>query len=291
MAKQIRQVDNRIFLLGLDGFYRESIKAHERGELLQCARQVALELEVDPAEVPVEGYYHEDEELREYFQLMRVLQEVPSSRCRDIKSQSAIDRLIEVSSSRLYGHSKKGAALLSGGVDPLSKALRACFPNWTIDNLTRKAYAYAVETDDFSMVALASIAKDPILLAALRESVVLYAIAVAGAAPVQEIEEEFVWSVDAEVERRAVQFVSTFNALFNENLPVPNEKNAAGYFNAADLWSIVGRCARIGWDDTVEPLRHYHWAIKMDGSEIVVEDFWDTEFWTTERYAQTLEFP
>jgi hypothetical protein len=85
-----------------------------------------------------------------------------------------------------------------------------------------------------------------------------------------------------------VQFVSTFNTLFNEDLPVPNEMNAGFYYNAADLWGVVGRCVRLGYDDTAEPLRHYHWAIKMDGSEVVVEDFWDTEIWTTERYAQNM---
>jgi hypothetical protein len=56
-------VDNRVFLLGLDELYRESMKTHERSELLICARETADALSVAPADVPIEGYYTEDEAL------------------------------------------------------------------------------------------------------------------------------------------------------------------------------------------------------------------------------------
>jgi len=58
-------VDNRVFLLGLDKLYRDAMKRHERGELLACARRVAAPLHETPADVPVEGYYAEDEQLTE----------------------------------------------------------------------------------------------------------------------------------------------------------------------------------------------------------------------------------
>jgi len=63
---QICVVDDRVFLLGLDQLYREAMKWHERGELLTCARRVAATLGVSPADVPIEGYYGEDEDLAEY---------------------------------------------------------------------------------------------------------------------------------------------------------------------------------------------------------------------------------
>ncbi len=71
-----RVVDDRVFLLGLDKLYRDAMKQHERGELLGCARRVAEALHVTPADVPVEGYYAEDERLTEYFRLVRALQDV-----------------------------------------------------------------------------------------------------------------------------------------------------------------------------------------------------------------------
>src|SRR6266550_2354512 len=64
-----RVVDDRTFLLGLDELYRTGIKPHERTELLVAAREVASALGIPPAaaDAPVEGYYGEDDQLREYF--------------------------------------------------------------------------------------------------------------------------------------------------------------------------------------------------------------------------------
>ncbi len=67
MAIERRVITNRIFLLGLDELYREAMKQNERGELLACARITAKALSLEPADVPVEGYYSEDDELTEYF--------------------------------------------------------------------------------------------------------------------------------------------------------------------------------------------------------------------------------
>ena len=53
-------VDDRVFLLGLDYLYREAVKKFERSELLSCARRISKTLDVEPADVPIEGYYTED---------------------------------------------------------------------------------------------------------------------------------------------------------------------------------------------------------------------------------------
>src|SRR4029079_15725650 len=83
MKPELRVVDNRVFLLGLDELYREAMKSHERGELRDAARSVASALDLDPAkgrDDPVEGYYTEDARLTEYFRLMRSLQAVDDRR-------------------------------------------------------------------------------------------------------------------------------------------------------------------------------------------------------------------
>src|SRR5262245_10918203 len=98
-----RVVDNRIFLLGLDELYRDAMKRHERGELLLCARRVAAALEVAPAAVPVEGYYAEDQQLTEYFLLMRALQEVSEERTQVVAALPEFQRLLDVTSAPLYG--------------------------------------------------------------------------------------------------------------------------------------------------------------------------------------------
>ena len=67
MNPVVYEVDNRTFLLGLDELYRAAMKRHERGELLECAREVCMELNLPPANVPVEGYYSENKDLAEQF--------------------------------------------------------------------------------------------------------------------------------------------------------------------------------------------------------------------------------
>lgn len=73
-------VTNRVFLLGLDELYRQAVRVHERGELLNCARVVAVALGVEAVDIPVEGYYASDPKLTAYFLIMRALQNVPASR-------------------------------------------------------------------------------------------------------------------------------------------------------------------------------------------------------------------
>ena len=168
-------VDNRVFLLGLDGLYRHAMKRHERTELLICARRVAATLRVTLANVPVEGYYSEEEELTEYFCIMRALQQVEGSRASEVARMKEFERLRNVTSAPLYGRPVDEGKLLPVGRDALSQALLETFPEWTVARLTVAAYEIAQKTDDISLVGLAARIRDPVVLAAVRESVVLYA--------------------------------------------------------------------------------------------------------------------
>ena len=288
MKTERRIVDNRVFLLGLDELYREAMKQHERQELLPCAKKVARVLSVSPENIPIEGYYTEDEQLTEYFRLVRSLQKVPKGRETELRSVDAFQRLKQVTESPIFGLPYEGDYLLPVGEDALSVALKATFPDWNIENLTSTACQCALDSGDFSLVALAALSRDPVLLTALRESVVLYAMAVLGA--VMSGEAEYVWDVDDIIETRAKQFVATFNELFTELLPEPVPDNAESFWIACDKWKILGRCVRIGFDDNVRPLKHYHWAIDRDTEyELSVTEFWDTVIWTTERYRKEQE--
>jgi hypothetical protein len=288
MKPDRRIVDNRVFLLGLDDLYRERMKRHEREELLGCARETAGALSVAAAEVPVEGYYSEDERLTEYFLLVRGLQEVSKGREPEVAGLAGFKRLQQVTASPIFGPSFNGGSLLPAGEDALSVALRKTFPAWTVENLTNAAYECAKASSDFSLVALAALSRDAVVLAALRESVVLYAVAVAGCAI--RSAPEYVWEVDELIQQRAAQFVETFNALFGEDLPRPAPENAEVFWGASDEWDVIGRCVRLGFDDRDLPVRHYHWAIDRGAkNRSVVNEFWDTEIWTTARYSAERE--
>jgi hypothetical protein len=279
-------VDNRVFLLGLDELYRESMKTHERDELLVCARETADALSVEPADVPIEGYYTEDAGLTEYFRLVRALQTVSSDRSAEVADLKSFQRLRQVTASRIFGKAS-GSGLLPGGKDALTIAMDRTWPNWTIEILTKAAYEYALSSDDYSLVALAALSRDPVVLAALRESVVLYAMCMAGCSA-EPVQYEYVWAVDEVIQSRATHFVQEFNQLFNESLPPPTAENAKTFWNAADESKLVGRCVRIGFNDGSQPIEHYYWAIDYDESyKLVVKDFWDSELWTTARYRKT----
>ena len=236
-----RVVDNRVFLLGLDGFYRHAMKRHERTELLICARRVAAALQVSPANVPVEGYYSEEPDLRDYFRIMRALQQVEGSRASEVARVEEFKRLQNVTSAPLYGRPVDIGKLLAVARDPLSQALLETFPDWTVARLTGAAYEIALKTEDISLVGLAARIRDPVVLAALRESVVLYADFVFGIAQTPE----YVWVVDSDMLKFASRFIDAFNTLFGEQLPRPEPASAPMYWMACNFNEILGRCVRI----------------------------------------------
>jgi len=177
------------------------MKRHERDELLRCATETASTLSLSPADVPIEGYYSEDERLTNYFRLMRALQKAPISRESELTGVSAFQRLRQVTESGLFGPPSRGNYLLSVGIDPLTMALQRAFPEeWNVESLTIGAYECAARSDDFSLVALGALARDSPVLAALRETVVLYAAVGAGA---KSSEPEYVWEVDETIQKRA----------------------------------------------------------------------------------------
>ncbi|MEL7086040.1 MAG: hypothetical protein AAGM36_16250 [Cyanobacteria bacterium J06597_1] len=285
MAKEQRVVDNRVFLLGLDELYRKAMKKHEATSLLECAQETATLLSVAPVNVPIEGYYSNSEELTKYFLLMRTLQQISRGREDEVLGSEAFLRLKQVAESPLFGLPYNSRYLLAAGRDSLSVALEQTdISDWAIATVTEAAYQQALESQDISLVGLASLARDSVVLTALRESTVLYSWAVAGSAFFPPTTPEYVWQVDNLLQTRAKQFVDTFNTLLDESLPEPHPRNAESFWKACKPGGIVGRCVRIGFDDSVLPNRQYHWAIVRESTEIFVRDFWDTEIWTNERF-------
>jgi hypothetical protein len=285
-TKELRVVDNRVFLLGLDDLYRSAMKRNEGLELLRCAREVAWSLHVKPADVPVEGYYAEDARLTEYFRLVRALQEEPNSRVAAVEGLPAYQRLYAVTSSRLFGFPRNENKLLPVGHDAFSDALQKLAPHWTIPTLTAAAEEAAGAMDDYSLVGLAARAEDPVVLAALRESVVLYAETMFAGMSVQP--PIFEWRVDAELADQADRFIHAFHALFPQGarLPAATAENAGAFSGGFNVKKIVGRCVRVGYDDTRNPVMHYHWGITQSQEGLEVEEFWAPEIWTTERYRR-----
>lgn len=286
--RKVCVVDDRTFLKGLDFRYRAAMRVHEQQELLACARELCQVLEVEPADVPVEGYYSEHPDLAEYFRRMRALQLIPGSERPRVEQLAAFQRLLGVVSSPLFGTAGSRLSLLPQSIDPLSTALRQVdLDHWSVATLTAAAQRIAREGEDFSLVGLAAFAGDAVILAALRETVVLYAMAMAGGVG-EPVEIVFEWRVDPLLAERGRKFVTTFNDLFAETLPLPQAEAAESYWMAATMAHLPGRCVRIGYDDRTLPHRQYHWAVCESGEAEVVHEFWSEEIWTTERFRELM---
>lgn len=286
-------VDDRAFLVGLDGLYRKRMKQHERGELLGCARSVAAALNLMPSDGPVEGYYTEDARLTEYFRLMRAIQGVDASAAPKVADLSEFQRLREVTTSPLFGRILPTDRLLPAVENAMSAAVRETYPDWSVARIVSAAGRIARTTDDdISLVGLAARFEDAVVLAAVRESAVLYLSSYYGASEDMLREPEFLWQVDDELAGYGQRFVDTFNALFGDWLPSVQAASAEQYWYAAVENRIAGRCACLGWGEHAPgsgQMQYYHWAIDTpslgpDG----VHDFWQPELWTSERYMEAL---
>jgi hypothetical protein len=282
--KEERVVDDRIFLLGLDELYRTGIKPHERTALLVAAREVATALGVTPSDVPTEGYYGQDDQLREYFRLMRGLQGVDASARPRVASLRDFQRLSQVAASPLFGEAAFSGRLFPVGRDPLTQAIES-IGQWTAAEVIETANRIVVGSEDYSLVGLACLTRDPVTITAVREAVAWYPAAVTmgvGTLPV------YTWRVSPAVAKRAARFVATFNPLFSEEIPEPTAENA-DYFGAAAFkqGNISGRCVRLG--QSPAPVKHYHWAIFTGADkQLALHEFWHDEVWNTDRYRRAV---
>jgi hypothetical protein len=287
------EIDNRTFVIGLDELYRNAMKRFESVTLLPCARTVAKTLDAPPANVPVEGYYHETPALQEYFLWMRRLQEVDESAEAQVGRLREFQLLWDVTSSPLFGRAQRHGKLLPVGRDPLAQALLDTRPNWHLEGLVKAAYEAAIRYDDVSLVGLAARCQDAVTLAATRESVVLYAEVVAlGGVPDHTY--TYLWRVDAALAEAANRFIAAFNRFVPGGLPEAVAGNAEVFYKAYADNDVIGRCVRIG--QTEDGLRHYHWAIAArrvspEGVDLLVDEFWSDELWTTEDYREAQRRP
>lgn len=281
------EVNNRCLVLGLDYLYREAMKVFEVEKLLPASKALIQQLDIEVIDVPIEGYYTESLQLTDYFRNVRTLQQVSPERKPEFIDSDAYNLLYEVTSSPTFGIAQE-SGFLPQTKDSLYFALDSISPeDWNVKTITDKAYRISKELADISLVGIAAFTKDAVVLTALRESVVLYASVVMGAA-VEPPSYKYFWNVEPELEQKANRFIATFNKLTDSNILQVTAENAEYFYNASTENYIEGRCVRIAYDDRTEPIQQYHWAIKYENGNPTVEEFWDSDIWTTERYQEQL---
>jgi len=144
-----------------------------------------------------------------------------------VVSMSESQRLRDVTSAPLYGKSIMSGKLLPTAKDAMAQALSDTpMSEWSVERLTETAKVLAEKMDDYSLVGLAARIRDAVVLTATRESVVLYAEVVVGAARFTPPPPRYVWRVDKQLAEQARRFIDAFSALFNDQLPPPEPAQA-----------------------------------------------------------------
>ncbi|VUD69440.1 hypothetical protein TDB9533_04810 [Thalassocella blandensis] len=276
-------LDNRALILALDYLYRENMKRFETEELLEESRKLIRMLSLSVVDVPVEGYYHESEELKEYFLNVRTLQQCPLERKKEVEHLDSYQILSKVTDSEIYGKGKSNG-FLPQRLDPLFYALQNIpVSGWAVESITSEAHSISVDSDDISLVGIAASINDSVVLAALRESVALYGAVAAGSAMIPP-KIVYRWDVDSKLQSKVNLFIKIFNELSSSNIKEAGPENVEYYYDAFEDNEIFGRCIYVGYDDTKTPIEMYHWAIKYEAGSAIVDDFWSEDLWTTERY-------
>ena len=289
METIVRTVDDRTLVLGLDQMYRDEMKALESNELLECVREVVATLKTTPSQqIPVEGYYWESERLTEYFYGMRHLQDLPENRRPEVDSLNSFQKLSKVASSRIYGVPVASEVLLPRSRTSLEQVLEALpgseslLKEISVESIIQQGKEIAGRNQDGSFVGLALQTGDPVVVAACRESVVLYN-DVAFMAAAREPTYVYEWNVSPALEKLTQQFVLHLEEATGIRLPIPGPETAGSYSYAGEANEIQGRCVALAQHPS---LGWYHWAIYYDRDlkRDEIQAFWSKKLWTTKLY-------
>ena len=280
-------VNDFVLILSLDSFYRDCMKKYEAEDLLPLVKNIFEELKISPGEFPVEGYYYETDELKSYFNHVKTLQtlEQESIKCKEkIYNMSGYKKLTELFCSGLYGIYEYEGFLLPAVRDPIYYSLKSLQQpeKWNAENILNEAYTIIKDTEDTTIVGLGILLKNPVIVTALKESVVLYN----DILPTGELDHrikyiyKYIWNVSKEIENLANKIIEIFNGICPYRIPIAVAENAKKYYNNFSSNPIKIRCVKIGYDNLSQ--KYYHWAINNVNYNYKFVDFWDTKLWTTE---------
>jgi hypothetical protein len=268
------------------------MKKYETKYLLPLVIELFKKLAITQKEYPIEGYYYESEELKNYFNYIKTFQQVSIKYKKDIQNMLGYKKLTELYCSGLYGKYEYKNNILPQIKDPIYYALESLsVENWNVKNIINEAFTIINDIGNTTIIGLGIALKNPVIVTALRESVVLYPDFYCTGVPDFTIKyiNKYIWNVSKEIENLANTIIETFNGICKYKIPKAIEKNAKIYFEEFSSNPINLRCVRIGYDDFSG--KNYHWAIKNQKyltSNYKFIEFWDKNLWTTENAKNDL---
>lgn len=280
-------INNQDYFYMVDNIFRAETKYSEQFELLPKTLKLLKDSNISNDELKnylPEGYYYETDKLRQYFTIIRNLQENEILFDR-VKKTNELKYLKKILGSTLYGieeeKNKKTPLPKMKDIMTLCMSDGIIFPQnehhaWTIPKIMDNLPNYF--TGNPNLVELAYLTGKIECLVAGCETNILYraTVTISGCCP-EKVETEIIWDVSKEVQILGEKLIDKFNNLYKKQIQKPN-KNNAGFFNR---FAEKPRVARLGYqEDTGE---HYYWILDKKGK---VFDVYSTSKITTENYIQ-----
>lgn len=283
-------INNKDYFYMVDNIFRTETMQSEQSELLPKALKLLKDSNISSNELKPylpEGYYYETEKLKQYFTIIRNLQE-NEDLFDKVEKTDELKYLKRILGSTLYGtegeKDKKTPLPKMKDIMTLCMGDRMVFPEnehhaWTIskimDNLPN------CFTGNPNLVELAYLTGKIECLVAGCETNILYraTVTISGCSP-EIVETKLIWDVDKEVQTLGEKLIDKFNSLYGKQVQKPNKHNM-GLFNR---FPQKPRVARLGYqEDTRE---HYYWILNERGK---VFDVYSTSKITTESYYNTIK--
>ena len=302
-------VDNVQYFRAIDSQVRDYMKTFETAKL-PLARQALLDSGLSLKGFPKEGYYYETEQLGEFFDHIRTMQEEYSS-----EITPAIKELHGIYTNSIFGLGQgkptainpnvglpgESQVTISPVIDPITLASEKIKPKWTVDGIMGQLYKDYISTGNIGtcLVGLAAIVDrsnirvdgsyNPLATCMARETTVLSAMK--SVARSMESMPEIDWQVSPEVEQYGAAVIDGYIELFRQN----NHKERSEYVSPGNIGAILEkapsmeRCVNLNIDARGSQPIYYHWAIKKSGNIFEVVDFWvPGKIITTQDYQKDL---
>jgi hypothetical protein len=280
-------ITNKEYFYMIDNTFRTETMQSEQFELLPKALKLLKDSNISSNELKhylPEGYYYETEKLKQYFTVIRNLQE-NEDLFDKVEKTDELKYLKRVLGSTLYGteveKDKKTPLPKMKDIMTLCMGDRMIFPEnehhaWTIlkimDNLPN------CFTGNPNLVELAYLTGKIECLVAGCETNILYraTVTISGCSP-EIVETKLIWDVDKEVQTLGEKLIDKFNNVYEKQIQKPNKHN----MDLFNRFPQKPRVARLGYqEDTRE---HYYWILNERGK---VFDVYSTSKITTENYIQ-----
>ncbi|MBI5064940.1 hypothetical protein HZA97_01775 [Candidatus Woesearchaeota archaeon] len=297
-------VDDLTYFRALDYSVREAMKAFETS-LVEAAEQTVSDIEAKVGSYPVEGYYHETENLTRYFNAIRTLQDPVNF------SEKVTDNIKLF--NKIYTHPVFGLkqamptalnkdaywkdhepVVVSPVIDPVTIATQKTYPSWTFDTIMT-----AIEGQELGtcLVGLAALVDqnnkvdgkyNPVATTWARETTVLSA-AKFVARSCMPSKPTIDWQVSKEVEEYGTKVLAGYadlieNNSLTRNVRRPYEVNEKTISALLSNSENPRRCVHLCTDDKKN---HYHWAVAVDNNgKYRVVDFYAKKIVTTKEYQK-----